>query len=579
MSRRRFWRTIVSVCVFVPITAVISRAQSLDGWGSDGGPGSPTLSSQSTFGVTLGSHALDSVNPQGGFWGPTTGNLIPSETANLKAATTLSFDLTLIGTQLNGGSPFSGFAQSNELAIILAGNNGAINLFIQVNFDSAGATDSLAQSGQWNGVDGTRQLTWNLTDFLATDPTTGKVEDVAQILQNNPGITDAKIAFVQQTGEGSSPSHFYFDDVQLEGPSGNLAGGLIGDFEGAPEPLTWNNTGGANPHDGKTWDINNNNNWNNGGATVYTDGASVAFTDANGGAASYGVTLNTTVNPGSVMVNNSAGNYTISGTGGIAGTGALTKMGSGMLTLSTVNTYSGGTNISAGKLVIGVNGALPNHSLGITGGTVQLARNTGGAQLTSLSISGGGVLDLENNHLVLTYGAGMQATADSQIRGYLIDGFAGGAWNGSGGINSSVAAATAGFGLGYADGANGVVAGLLTGQIEIKYTRYGDANLDGVVNGDDFTILVENLGKSVNGWDKGDFNYDGVVSGDDFTLLVGNIGKAANGADIVLPAGDLAAIDAFAAANGLMADVPEPGSVWLIAIVGVGILGRRRSCF
>jgi hypothetical protein len=43
-----------------------------------------------------------------------------------------------------------------------------------------------------------------------------------------------------------------------------------------------------------------------------------------------------------------------------------------------------------------------------------------------------------------------------------------------------------------------------------------------------------------------------------------------------LPAADYAAIDAFAAANGLMADVPEPGCAALIAMAGIGVSARRR---
>jgi hypothetical protein len=80
----------------------------------------------------------------------------------------------------------------------------------------------------------------------------------------------------------------------------------------------------------------------------------------------------------------------------------------------------------------------------------------------------------------------------------------------------------------------------------------------------------------VTGWDKGDFNYDGVVSATDFTLLIGNLGKSASGADIVLPAADYTAIDAFAAANGLMADVPEPATRSMLLIAGAGISMHRR---
>jgi hypothetical protein len=220
---------------------------------------------------------------------------------------------------------------------------------------------------------------------------------------------------------------------------------------------------------------------------------------------------------------------------------------------------------------------LPTGALSISGtGTVQLAANTGLAQVTSLSISPAAVLDITNNHLIIDYGSGSDPI--SSIRGYLFSGYNGGTWTGPG-IDSSVAALPAdnSYGIGYADGADGVVAGLSSGQIEVAYTLYGDANLDGVVSGDDFTILVANLGHQVSGWDQGDFLYTGSVTGDDFTALVANLGKADNGADVVLSARDYAAIDAFAAANGLMADVPEPATGSLLLISGASFLMGRRQ--
>ncbi len=193
----------------------------LDGWGSDGGPGSPTLS-QSTTGATLGSFALQSATAQGGFWGPATGNLIGEGFGGaLQGATTLSYDLTLNNSALNGGTAgFNGFAQDNELAITLFGNAGALNLFIQANWSAAGISDSSGQSAGWNGLDGTRHLVWDLTKFTAVDPADSQTETVAQILAHNPGITDAKIAFVEQTGNATAsvgPAVFYFDNVQLNG--------------------------------------------------------------------------------------------------------------------------------------------------------------------------------------------------------------------------------------------------------------------------------------------------------------------------------------------------------------------------
>lgn len=191
----------------------------LDGWGSDGGPGSPTLS-QSTTGVTHGGSSLKSVIAQNSFWGPATGNLITLHRSDLQNATTLSFDLTLNGADLNGGSgSYNGFAQSNEMAITLfspsSGSN--LSLFIQKNWTAAGVSDSLNQNAGWNGVDGTRKLTWDLTKFTAVDPTDSQTKTVAQLLAAHSDISDAKIAFVEQFNGTSAigPGAMYFDNVSL----------------------------------------------------------------------------------------------------------------------------------------------------------------------------------------------------------------------------------------------------------------------------------------------------------------------------------------------------------------------------
>jgi hypothetical protein len=216
-----------------------------------------------------------------------------------------------------------------------------------------------------------------------------------------------------------------------------------------------------------------------------------------------------------------------------------------------------------------------------------LAHNSAGPNsLASLTIAPQGSFDITNNHLLINYSAGSDPI--SAIAGYLRSGFNNGNWNGPGIISSTILAANANpnapqYGIGFSDGAdeiNGhpIVSGLASGEVEIKYTLLGDANLDGTVNGSDFSILAGNFGQGFTNWDQGNFLFTSAINGADFSALAHNFGQGDSGADAGVSPADIAALDAFASANGLLADVPEPAAGGLAVVaISAALLRQTRQ--
>ena len=134
------------------------------------------------------------------------------------------------------------------------------------------------------------------------------------------------------------------------------------------------------------------------------------------------------------------------------------------MTLDGVNSYAGGTKVADATLVIGANGTLApgNVTIGDGNAVLQLAANTGGESISSLSILSGSFLDVGNNHIVISDPGG---SIDATIRGYLANGYNNGNWNGTsgaatgGGIGTSSATGTK-YGIGYADGTDGGISGI-----------------------------------------------------------------------------------------------------------------------
>jgi len=238
----------------------------------------------------------------------------------------------------------------------------------------------------------------------------------------------------------------------------------------------------------------------------------------------------------------------------------------------TINYQSTVTVSSSASMTI----ANSTHASGLTvdsGATVTVTGT--GTVLQVDSLSDAGTIDLQANTLLVNYTSSDPITT---IAGYITSGYNAGHWNGPGIISTTAQTPTNGllYGVGYADAADNVVAGLSSGQIEVKYTLLGDANLDGLVNGSDFNILAANFNQSITGWDQGDFNYDGLVNAADFNELAANFNQGASGG---ASAGDVAALDAFAAANGLSlptSSVPEPALACIVPLAALPFLTRRR---
>ena len=214
--------------------------------------------------------------------------------------------------------------------------------------------------------------------------------------------------------------------------------------------------------------------------------------------------------------------------------------------------------------------------LEIASGTVRVlpdGTSAGTSNVTSLTIAGdvepAAKLDVTNNAFVVDYTGD---TPFDTIRAQITTAYAAGAWSGNG-ITSSSANASQ-FGVGYGEASALASVPAIFGTVDatavlLRYTRYGDANLDGQVNLADFNRLASNFGATGTGvWTQGDFNYDGNVNLQDFNRLAANFGLSAAGPQVTP--------DDWAR---LGAAVPEPTCAALsgIALLSLSRRVRRRG--
>ena len=204
--------------------------------------------------------------------------------------------------------------------------------------------------------------------------------------------------------------------------------------------------------------------------------------------------------------------------------------GSGTLILNGPNSYGGITSTTGGTLIVESASAIPANTeiwASVTG--TLLLQPSNPPFMIDVSFIwnySGGKIDIGNNGILINYSAGNDPVGD--IRTFLTNGYNGGGWNtgfGAPGSYGSIVSSSAAndpqhrTAIGYADWADGQGVNTTPNSVEIKYTLYGDANLDGQVNSADLQILLFGLNRP-GLWDQGDFNYDQQVNSADLQALL-----------------------------------------------------------
>jgi hypothetical protein len=211
-------------------------------------------------------------------------------------------------------------------------------------------------------------------------------------------------------------------------------------------------------------------------------------------------------------------------------------------------------------------------ALALQNGSVARLSEDGGRVLVtgSLSIESSpnplAKLDLANNDMIWDYGA---VSPIDTVHSHIRHAWNAGAWDRNGITSSSGNAST--YALGFGDNATMGLSSFSGQSVDatsvlVKYTYYGDADLNGKVDVNDLGILATHW-QQPGPWSWGDFDYSGVVNVADLGMLATNW-QAGTGTPL---APDFASA---AATLGLPTSaIPEPGGAICLALAS--LLPRR----
>ncbi len=164
------------------------------------------------------------------------------------------------------------------------------------------------------------------------------------------------------------------------------------------------------------------NNWkrsDNNAQINFLAGEAVVFDDSAGTVAG-GALGNVTISGGNVLpsvvsFNNNNLSYNLSGAFGISGSAILALNGSGAVTISTSNNYSGGTIVNSGILRVGNNSALGVGPVTLYGGALSSAGTAAYALGNALTVSGSVTLGDPVNSGALTFNAPSASVASNAV--------------------------------------------------------------------------------------------------------------------------------------------------------------------
>jgi len=176
--------------------------------------------------------------------------------------------------------------------------------------------------------------------------------------------------------------------------------GVLISQSGPSQSVVWEGDGVNN-----SWDTSSTN-WTlqaTGSATTFASNDPVTFNDA--GSASPALAINSTVTPGTITFDNNANNYTLSGTGSIAGNAEFVMEGTGSVAIdnSGANTFVGGAIIGSGTVSIPNAAALGSGGFALNGGDLEITSNAGSLSFTNaINVNAASVIGLQGGNLTLS---------------------------------------------------------------------------------------------------------------------------------------------------------------------------------